>query len=375
MKKYIVISSLIISMTLIPSLAGVQALANTQSFNPNSNYASVMSALQDSFSSFLNFFKRKPTTSTIPPKIETQATENTVTNDTNTNEKNTDNTSTDNKDANSYNNIVNYPEVNRDQIIELKSKKAVTNIIGPNNTEWYVNSTYNIQWNGTSNTEFAIYLSGGGHNEGYTRLIGKTNNTSLNYKVTESDLPTATGYTWRIIVCPVGQLTSSSLCSLSKQFTVIKKTSKNDDYVIITLPADPTKDPMIISRPTTVTPTTKTNYAPVINNIASTKSTLRVGEQASWTVYATDKENDTLTYKAYWRDGQYANNVEEFGKDRTMTHTYNTPGTYNIVFAVTDSAGNVTPASVQVNIATNNNATSPTGTTPTSDIPTNTSDY
>src|SRR3989338_3530689 len=67
MKKIIVISSLILSIIFIPNLANARTIESAELFNQHSNFASVMSSIQDGFSGFFNLFKRKPATpNTVP---------------------------------------------------------------------------------------------------------------------------------------------------------------------------------------------------------------------------------------------------------------------------------------------------------------------
>lgn len=113
------------------------------------------------------------------------------------------------------------------------------------------------------------------------------------------------------------------------------------------------------SYPTVVKPV---NYPPTISSVKSSSLNLRTGEKGIWTVYATDREGGSLIYKAYWRDTVVPENN---GSNNTMSHIFKTAGTYNIVFAVQDNAGNATPISVQVKVTGDTITDSPsTGTPP-----------
>jgi hypothetical protein len=86
--------------------------------------------------------------------------------------------------------------------------------------------------------------------------------------------------------------------------------------------------------------------APVISGISG-PTTLKVGEQGTWTINAKDPNNGQLSYYVNWGDRQIideggltANGVpSDFRQVTTFQHTYNSPGTYTIKFSVMNNAG------------------------------------
>ncbi|MDO8504676.1 MAG: IPT/TIG domain-containing protein [Candidatus Liptonbacteria bacterium] len=89
-----------------------------------------------------------------------------------------------------------------------------------------------------------------------------------------------------------------------------------------------------------------TNLPPVISGVSG-PATLRVGQQGTWTVKASDSANETLWYSVVWGDeaNQYASGMSALStaaavrQTATFTHTYNTAGTYQPKFTVTNARG------------------------------------
>lgn len=91
------------------------------------------------------------------------------------------------------------------------------------------------------------------------------------------------------------------------------------------------------------TPISKSN--PVISGVSGPQS-LKVGEQGTWTVNASDNSNPgssgNLTYSVNWgdtgvvicRSGTSCATAQSSQQSATFTHTYNTAGTYNPTFTV-----------------------------------------
>ncbi len=105
-----------------------------------------------------------------------------------------------------------------------------------------------------------------------------------------------------------------------------------------------------------------TNKSPVINGIQA-PTTLKVNELGTWRVNALDPQNGTLTYYVNWGDivapvfscpqgyvcqPSAALSVTQQGS--TFSHTYSQPGTYNVNFTVTNSAGLTANSSITVTV-------------------------
>ena len=84
--------------------------------------------------------------------------------------------------------------------------------------QWVVGNTYRISWQPfPSNTDIYVYLNGGGHAEGYSKYIGSPIGTSyIDYAVTPSDLPTAAGYSWSVVVCSGKIVNGGTNCGFSE---------------------------------------------------------------------------------------------------------------------------------------------------------------
>lgn len=72
--------------------------------------------------------------------------------------------------------------------------------------------------------------------------------------------------------------------------------------------------------------------------------TLDVDEEGTWTVTATDPENDQLSYSISWGDegmlSRMFSFMKPFTQESTFTHTYAAEGTYTITVTVKDGNGN-----------------------------------
>ncbi len=108
------------------------------------------------------------------------------------------------------------------------SQPSIT-VTSPNGGENFkVGDTLEIGLKGVSDTGFFnTYLSGGGNKEGYAKFLGPVKMADsakdiirTSYKTTGADVSKAGGYTWKVLVCPSGQPTSSKNCALSGSFTI-----------------------------------------------------------------------------------------------------------------------------------------------------------
>lgn len=104
--------------------------------------------------------------------------------------------------------------------------------------------------------------------------------------------------------------------------------------------------------------TTNTNKAPVISGV-DTPTMLRVGQTGTWTIRATDPENNGLSYTVRWGDESAIANggtmasippAYNYVQNTSFTHTYNSVGSFQPTFYVMDSAGAVASVSATVNI-------------------------
>lgn len=103
---------------------------------------------------------------------------------------------------------------------------------------------------------------------------------------------------------------------------------------------------------TTTTPSTS-NRPPVINGITA-PTLLSVGQAGTWTVKASDPENGPLSYSVNWGDVGFFRSLLKAStpvmQTSTFTHVYSTPGTYTVVFIVTDDHKKVATSSVTVSV-------------------------
>ncbi len=98
------------------------------------------------------------------------------------------------------------------------------------------------------------------------------------------------------------------------------------------------------------------NLPPVISSLSG-PTTLAVGKKGTWTVKASDPENDSLTYSIVWGDEMArtdalapAMGTASVRQTSTFTHSYAKAGKYTVKITVSDSEGNEaeTTASIQV---------------------------
>jgi hypothetical protein len=99
-----------------------------------------------------------------------------------------------------------------------------------------------------------------------------------------------------------------------------------------------------------------TNKPPVISSFSG-PTTLAAKIAGTWTIEASDPENQQLKYRVYWGDG-YAYNTgvgaafatDAFVQTTTFTHTYMAPGTYTVTIVVQDSGGQQAKTSTTVKV-------------------------
>lgn len=100
---------------------------------------------------------------------------------------------------------------------------------------------------------------------------------------------------------------------------------------------------------------TQANRPPVIHGVSG-PVVLEVSETGTWTVKASDPENQPLSYSVIWGDETVASALQsaprEIGivQDATFTHAYARPGAYTPTFTVTDSTGLSAKTSISVKV-------------------------
>lgn len=99
------------------------------------------------------------------------------------------------------------------------------------------------------------------------------------------------------------------------------------------------------------------NRPPVVSGISGPVS-LAVNEQGTWTVSASDPENEQLSYSITWGDEWAVMNSsarfpasESIVQKTTFTHSYAQPGSYTVSVTVRDGAGNEARASATVQVS------------------------
>lgn len=104
----------------------------------------------------------------------------------------------------------------------------------------------------------------------------------------------------------------------------------------------------------TACPTAQKNLPPVIHGISG-PTVLKIGETGTWTVKASDPENQPLNYSVVWGDETTApmslapvSGSTEITQSATFTHAYNQTGTYNPTFTITDIQGATAKSSISV---------------------------
>lgn len=88
-----------------------------------------------------------------------------------------------------------------------------------------------------------------------------------------------------------------------------------------------------------------TTGSPVIHGVSG-PTALKLGQQGTWVVKASDPNNGTMSYSVFWGDetSQYSYGINaptaaSVQQKATFTHAYNTGGIYYPKFTVTNSAG------------------------------------
>ena len=92
---------------------------------------------------------------------------------------------------------------------------------------------------------------------------------------------------------------------------------------------------------------------PVITSVTGSR-TIAAGATETVTVNAYDPKNGSLTYSADWGDSAsmmaMALAQQPFTQTATLSHVYNTPGTYTATFTAKNSAGNVATSSMTITV-------------------------
>ncbi len=116
------------------------------------------------------------------------------------------------------------------------------------------------------------------------------------------------------------------------------------------------------------------NQPPTISGVSG-PTTLRIGETGTWTVRASDPENESVNYYVHWGDevatswqnsgSQLTQTIPSIQQISSFTHTYAQSGTYQPIFYVSDNVNQTSYTSISVTVTQNSNSpitvTSPNG--------------
>jgi len=93
---------------------------------------------------------------------------------------------------------------------------------------------------------------------------------------------------------------------------------------------------------------TSSSSTPIITSATGTP-TVKVGENATFTINASDPQNKALTYSVNWGDGQTVESIA-FNQKVSLSHSYSSKGTYIVKFTITNSDGKKTTYPMQVKV-------------------------
>ena len=216
-------------------------------------------------------------------------------------------------------------------------------VLSPNGGEqWQVGETHVINWKSQGANALNYNVQIGIIDTRYSTEGGSRREATIAYSI-----PNTGSYVW---VIPKG-VNSMDLTDTDQSVykVVIHSWSDSDTGVALGDTSD-SAFKIIASSPVT------TNLPPVING-ATAPVSLKVGETGSWSVQATDPENGPLTYGVDWGDTPVAPIkgtafTASAQQNSTFTHSYSAPGTYKVVFTVSDNGGLTaqTSTTVQVNV-------------------------
>ncbi len=135
------------------------------------------------------------------------------------------------------------------------------------------------------------------------------------------------------------------VCPISNNF------DESDNYFTITSPTDDGCNGTVYS---TTTGKKCDSTSPTISSVSGPQ-TLNVGQQGTWTVNASDKNEGTLTYSVDWGDqGVYGASSAQLKaqtqQSATFTHTYTNTGIYTPIFYVTNTSGQSAQTSLSVKV-------------------------
>jgi hypothetical protein len=105
------------------------------------------------------------------------------------------------------------------------------------------------------------------------------------------------------------------------------------------------------------TTTSSTSLTPSISGITS-PTVLKVGETGTWTIKASDPENEDLSYAVDWGDDDNDSMAKmaqtSFVQTSTFTHAYAKTGTYTVKFTITNESDLKTTSAVTVHVVAGN---------------------
>ncbi|MES3030805.1 MAG: PKD domain-containing protein [Patescibacteria group bacterium] len=104
----------------------------------------------------------------------------------------------------------------------------------------------------------------------------------------------------------------------------------------------------------------QTVKAPSITGLTA-PTTLKVGQEGTWKVKASDSSGGSLSYSVDWGDQAITPTAKslKFVQTSSFTHAYNTPGTYTATFTVENEAGLTSKTSATVRVTGTTTQTGP----------------
>lgn len=122
------------------------------------------------------------------------------------------------------------------QVTVVPSSAYISVIFPKQGDQWVAGKTYRITWSPfPSTSDTYVYLSGGGHEEGYSKYIGSPSiptNYYVDYMVTNSDLPVTSRSGWKVAVCDGKMQPGGNNCGWSGEIFIIPTASPSITVLI-----------------------------------------------------------------------------------------------------------------------------------------------
>lgn len=211
-------------------------------------------------------------------------------------------------------------------------------VLSPNGGTLISGQAYNISWRGSGNFD------------SYQLIIG---NTITNTERQLYDKVSSVGFIPKAQTSVVWNVPLSIL----DDFFPYGVTTSNNFYIKVNAIKQDNAGYEILatSKSNLFYITSATTTPPVISGVFGPQS-LKVGEQGTWKVSASDSNGGTLSYSVDWGEiisgvvnNEYKAN-SSYVQSATFTHTYNTAGTYTPTFTVTNSNGQSAKTSLSVKV-------------------------